>query len=33
MSGTKKIGSKIAVARKKATISQAQLADRLFISP
>jgi uncharacterized protein YjbI with pentapeptide repeats len=33
MSGTKKIGNKIAEARKKANISQAQLADRLFISP
>jgi len=30
---TKKIGNKIAEARKKATISQAQLAERLFISP
>jgi len=30
---TKLIGNKIAEARKKATISQAQLADRLFISP
>ncbi len=33
MSGTKKIGNKITEARKKANISQAQLADRLFISP
>ena len=33
MSGTKKIGNKIAEARKKANISQAQLADLLFISP
>lgn len=33
MSGTKKIGNKIAEARKKVNISQAQLADRLFISP
>jgi uncharacterized protein YjbI with pentapeptide repeats len=30
---TKKIGNKIADARKKVNISQAQLADRLFISP
>lgn len=30
---TKLIGNKIAKARKKATISQAQLAERLFISP
>lgn len=30
---TKMIGNKIAEARKKATISQAQLAERLFISP
>ncbi|MDP3915923.1 MAG: pentapeptide repeat-containing protein [Bacteroidota bacterium] len=30
---TKLIGNKIAEARKKATISQAQLAERLFISP
>lgn len=30
---TKKIGNKIAEARKKATISQAQLAEQLFISP
>ena len=30
---TKKIGNKIAEARKKITISQAQLAERLFISP
>lgn len=30
---TKTIGNKIAEARKKATISQAQLAERLFISP
>ncbi len=30
---TKLIGNKIAEARKKASISQAQLADRLFISP
>ena len=30
---TKLIGNKIAEARKKAAISQAQLADRLFISP
>ena len=32
MQSTKKIGSKIAEARKKATISQAQLAGHLFIS-
>lgn len=30
---TKKLGNKIAEARKKANISQAQLAERLFISP
>ena len=30
---TKMIGNKIAEARKKATISQAQLAERLFVSP
>ena len=30
---TKKIGNKIAEARKKINISQAQLAERLFISP
>jgi uncharacterized protein YjbI with pentapeptide repeats len=30
---TKKIGNKIAEARKKANISQAQLAERLFLSP
>lgn len=30
---TKKIGNKISEARKKATISQAQLAEQLFISP
>ena len=30
---TKKIGNKIAEARKKINISQAQIADRLFISP
>src|SRR3546814_2048484 len=30
---TKMIGNKIAEARKKAAISQAQLAQRLFISP
>ncbi|WP_057938000.1 helix-turn-helix domain-containing protein [Algoriphagus resistens] len=33
MLDTKKIGNKIAEARKKATISQAQLAEQLFISP
>ncbi|MFN8254944.1 MAG: pentapeptide repeat-containing protein [Bacteroidales bacterium] len=33
MSETKKIGKKIAEARKKANISQANLAERLFISP
>jgi uncharacterized protein YjbI with pentapeptide repeats len=33
MSETKKIGNKIASARKKVNISQAQLAERLFISP
>jgi uncharacterized protein YjbI with pentapeptide repeats len=33
MSETKKIGNKIAEARKKINISQAQLAQRLFISP
>jgi transcriptional regulator with XRE-family HTH domain len=30
---TKKIGNKITEARKKVNISQAQLAERLFISP
>jgi transcriptional regulator with XRE-family HTH domain len=30
---TKKIGNKIAEARKKTNISQAELAQRLFISP
>lgn len=30
---TKKIGNKIANARKRVSISQAQLAERLFISP
>jgi transcriptional regulator with XRE-family HTH domain len=33
MLNTKKIGNKIAEARKKINISQAQLAQRLFISP
>jgi transcriptional regulator with XRE-family HTH domain len=33
MLSTKLIGNKIALARKKADISQAQLADQLFISP
>ncbi|MDD2688059.1 MAG: helix-turn-helix transcriptional regulator [Bacteroidales bacterium] len=33
MLDTKKIGNKIAEARKKLTISQAQLAQKLFISP
>lgn len=33
MSETKKIGNKIAEVRKKVNISQAQLAERLFISP
>lgn len=33
MLSTQKIGNKIAEARKKMNISQAQLAQRLFISP